>query len=59
MDDKGYMKAEYSNGGLHLSEAGSAVWHKALRIYAAQKMCPGAELRLIGEGAMGSNDTHN
>ena len=46
MDEQGYIRLKYSNGGFHLSEAGSAVWHRALRIYAAQKMCPGAELRL-------------
>ena len=44
MDENGYMKAEYSDGGFHLSAAGAEIWHRALRLYAAQKMCPGAEL---------------
>ena len=44
MDENGYMKPAYSDGGFHLSAAGAEVWHRALRIYAAQRMCPGAEL---------------
>ena len=44
MDESGYMKADYGDGGFHLSEEGDAVWLKALRIYAARQMCPGAEL---------------
>ena len=44
MDENGYMETVYASGSFHLSEAGDQVWHRALRIYAAQKMCPDAEL---------------
>ena len=52
MDENGYMKPVYSDGGFHLSAAGAEVWHRALRIYAAQKQCPGAELFLEGIPAL-------
>ncbi|MBR0356825.1 MAG: hypothetical protein IJH54_05030, partial [Clostridia bacterium] len=46
MDENGYMKSTYSDGGFHLSAAGAEIWHRALRLYAAQKMYPDAELQL-------------
>ena len=44
MDENGYMVPAYASGSFHMSEAGDEVWHRALRIYAAQKMYPDAEL---------------
>ena len=46
MDEKGYMKPGYSDGGFHLSADGAAVWLRALRLYAAQRLYPGAELQV-------------
>ena len=47
MDEAGYLSAQYSDGGLyHLSVAGDQVWHRAMRLYAAKKMYPAAELQL-------------
>ena len=44
MDGNGYMKTIYSDGGFHLAPAGDEIWLRALRIYAAQKLFPDAEL---------------
>ena len=46
MDSEGYMRTVYSDGGFHLSPAGDEIWLHALRVYAAQKLFPDAELLL-------------
>ena len=44
MDRQGYMKPAYANGEFHLSAKGNEVWLRAMRLYAAQKLCPEAAL---------------
>ena len=46
MDKYGYMKKAYASGEFHLSEKGNQLWLRALRIYAAHKLYPEAELQL-------------
>ncbi len=44
MDENGYMEPAYASGAFHMSPEGNGVWLRAMRVYAAKKMCPGAEI---------------
>ena len=47
MDEKGYLDTKLSSDKLfHLNEDGEAIWIRSLRLYAAQQMCPDAEVRV-------------
>jgi len=44
MDENGYMKKIYASGSFHLSAEGDEVWQRALRLYAAHKLEPDAQM---------------
>ena len=56
MDEKGYLRLEYADGDLHLSNAGNTIWLRAVRIYAAKQLRPDAEL-LLSENESTKNNS--
>lgn len=50
-DERGYLDTKLSSDRLfHLNEDGEAIWIRSLRLYAAQQMCPDAEVRIPANG---------
>lgn len=43
MDDNGYLRSDLG-GDYHLSYAGADIWIRSLQLYAAQKLCPEAQV---------------